>query len=77
MYSVFVLMCMGFGLLSANWLMGGMTLGAISIVMIFRTPLEEKMLLDFFGEPYRAYMQRTGRYLPRMVKYPRGWASAS
>ena len=77
MYSVFVLMCMGFGLLSANWLMGAMTLGAVSIVMVFRTPLEEKMLLDFFGEQYRAYMQRTGRYFPRIATFRRDWASAS
>jgi protein-S-isoprenylcysteine O-methyltransferase Ste14 len=29
-----------------------------------RIPKEERMLLEKFGEEYRAYMKRTGRLLP-------------
>ncbi len=31
-----------------------------------RTPLEEQKLIEAFGDEYRAYMQRTGRYLPKL-----------
>lgn len=31
-----------------------------------RIPREERMLLDQFGEEYHAYMERTGRLLPRL-----------
>ncbi len=31
-----------------------------------RTPLEEEMLIARFGEDYKSYMQRTGRYLPKL-----------
>jgi protein-S-isoprenylcysteine O-methyltransferase Ste14 len=33
--------------------------------MYVRVPKEEQMMLDEFGEEYQAYMQRTGRFLPR------------
>ena len=75
MYSVFVIMTIGFGLLTANLMLAGFLLGAVAVVMIFRTPLEEKMLVDHFGDHYRAYMQRTGRYLPKIFAYRRGLAS--
>jgi protein-S-isoprenylcysteine O-methyltransferase Ste14 len=31
-----------------------------------RVPHEEQMMIDQFGEEYQAYMQRTGRILPRL-----------
>lgn len=33
--------------------------------ILTRTAKEEAMLLERFGEAYRAYMRRTGRYFPR------------
>jgi protein-S-isoprenylcysteine O-methyltransferase Ste14 len=30
-----------------------------------RTPIEEARLVERFGDEYRSYMQRTGRYLPK------------
>lgn len=35
-------------------------------VIIFRTPLEETELIARFGDEYRAYTARTGRYWPRL-----------
>jgi protein-S-isoprenylcysteine O-methyltransferase Ste14 len=31
-----------------------------------RTPREEEKLIEKFGDQYRAYMSRTGRFLPRI-----------
>ncbi len=59
---------MGFGaglaLLSANWVF--LALAVLIVVGAFlRVPKEERMLLERFGADYRAYMQRTGRFLPK------------
>ncbi len=44
-----------------------------SIVLIYaRIGKEEKMLLEQFGDEYRAYMKRTGRLLPRFRQYIQG-----
>lgn len=54
----------GIALLVANWFF--IALLAISIVvLILRIPKEEQMMVEEFGEEYRAYMQRTGRFLPK------------
>ena len=36
-----------------------------AILYLVRTPREEKMMCEVFGESYRDYMQRTGRLWPR------------
>jgi protein-S-isoprenylcysteine O-methyltransferase Ste14 len=35
-------------------------------VILYRTPIEEAELIARFGDEYRAYMARTGRYWPRL-----------
>ncbi len=35
-------------------------------MLAIRTPKEEQMLIERFGQQYRDYMARTGRFLPRM-----------
>ena len=51
-------------LLTANWLIGLMSL-AVYGLLLWRTPLEEAELLDRFGREYTDYCQRTGRFWPR------------
>jgi protein-S-isoprenylcysteine O-methyltransferase Ste14 len=34
-------------------------------VMILRAPWEERMMMEGFGEEYRSYLRRTGRFLPQ------------
>jgi protein-S-isoprenylcysteine O-methyltransferase Ste14 len=52
-------------LLTANWLIGACSLFVLALLAI-RTPKEEKMLIDRFGQSYRDYMAKTGRFFPRI-----------
>jgi protein-S-isoprenylcysteine O-methyltransferase Ste14 len=54
----------GVALVTANWVF---VVTAVAVIggMMARVPREEQMMLDEFGEEYRVYMERTGRYFPR------------
>jgi protein-S-isoprenylcysteine O-methyltransferase Ste14 len=52
-------------LLTANWLIGLSGLVALTLLVV-RTTKEEQMLIARFGEEYRRYMARTGRFVPRL-----------
>lgn len=54
----------GFALVTAHWIFVFLAI-AVIIGMAARVPKEEKMLINQFGDEYRKYMDRTGRYLPR------------
>jgi len=64
LYTVGFLAFTGLSLLAANWFIFAMLLLSFA-VLVRRTPIEERRLIEKFGEEYRAYMQRTGRFLPR------------
>jgi protein-S-isoprenylcysteine O-methyltransferase Ste14 len=49
--------------LTANWLIGLTSLIVLSFLAV-RTPKEEQMLIERFGQQYRDYMDRTGRFTP-------------
>jgi protein-S-isoprenylcysteine O-methyltransferase Ste14 len=51
-------------LVTANWVF---ILFAVAMTawLPVRVPKEEQMMLEEFGEKYEAYMQRTGRFLPK------------
>jgi protein-S-isoprenylcysteine O-methyltransferase Ste14 len=41
--------------------------GALPLILILlRTPVEEARLIETFGDEYRDYMKRTGRFLPKI-----------
>jgi len=54
------------GLLLQSWLAGWAGLVTVAPLYLVRTPREEKMVCEFFGESYRDYMGRTGRLWPRL-----------
>ena len=54
-------------LLTANLLIGLGCLVVLSMLAI-RTPKEEQALLKRFGQSYLDYMDRTGRFIPRIPK---------
>ena len=53
-------------LLLQNWIAGLSGFVSFALLYFLRVPREEQMMLEEFGEPYRAYMERTGRVIPRL-----------
>jgi protein-S-isoprenylcysteine O-methyltransferase Ste14 len=66
MYAAIFLFAVAQAFLLQNWLAGWAGLVTVAILYFVRTPREEKMMCEFFGESYRNYMQRTGRLWPRL-----------
>ena len=65
MYTTFFMISLSFALITANGLITILCLlFAILLPSIIKN--EEQTLLEKFGVDYREYMQRTGRFLPRM-----------
>ena len=62
-YVCMALFVLSLGLVAANWFM--LAAGVVVFTMlVIRTRIEEEKLLARFGDPYRAYLKRTGRFLP-------------
>ena len=54
-------------LVAANWFL--LATGALLVtMMVIRTRTEEKHLLARFGDSYRSYMERTGRFFPARTR---------
>ena len=53
-------------LLLQNWVAGWAGLALFAPLYVLRVPREERMMLDRFGEEYRARMNRTGRLVPHL-----------
>jgi len=51
-------------LLTTNWLIGVSSV-LVLLLLAIRTPKEEQLLIDRFGDDYRKYMATTGRFFPR------------
>lgn len=64
MYTSFFVLLATYSVLTTNWLIGLLGLG-YSLLIVERAGHEERMLIERFGDEYRAYMQRTGRFVPR------------
>jgi protein-S-isoprenylcysteine O-methyltransferase Ste14 len=65
LYSTGLLFYFSLTLLTGLWWLGAGGLIPLSVLM-WRTPREEARLVEVFGDEYRAYMRRTGRFLPRL-----------
>ena len=59
------LFAVGTSLVAANWFLFVSSVLFICLIVI-RTRIEEENLLTRFGGSYRAYMERTGRFMPRL-----------
>jgi protein-S-isoprenylcysteine O-methyltransferase Ste14 len=58
------------GLMLENWLAGWSVVPAFAAMYFLRTPREERLMCEAFGDQYRAYMRQTGRLLPRFFAGP-------
>lgn len=68
MYASIFLWCLAQGLMLQNWLAGWYAFGAFALMYFIRTPREEQMMRDIFGQKYVEYIQRTGRLLPKFTR---------
>jgi protein-S-isoprenylcysteine O-methyltransferase Ste14 len=64
MYAAFWLWALAQVLLLPNWIAGPAGLVGFGILFFGRVRREEQMMLDKFGDEYRAYMARTKRIIP-------------
>ena len=62
--TVFLFMT-GMSLLCATWPVA-LLMGAVLVLLAVRTPLEERKLIERFGNAYVAYAGRTGRFIPKL-----------
>jgi protein-S-isoprenylcysteine O-methyltransferase Ste14 len=67
LYTIGSSLIISFGLISDNWFICLLAVLAF-IAMAIRTPKEEANLIEKFGDEYRDYMKRTGRFLPKMIR---------
>ncbi len=64
-YVAFGLAVLAISLVTANWFLFAVGLGA-AILLVLRTRKEEENLMQRFGVDYRQYMRKTGRFFPRV-----------
>jgi protein-S-isoprenylcysteine O-methyltransferase Ste14 len=64
MYTAFFMWAVAQALLLPNWIAGPAGLIGFGTLFLFRVAREERMMLDSFGDEYRAYMKRTARLIP-------------
>ena len=65
-YAAMWLWAIAQSLLMENWVAGFSLAVCFLPLYLTRVPQEEKMLIAYYGEKYQAYMENTGRILPRL-----------
>jgi protein-S-isoprenylcysteine O-methyltransferase Ste14 len=65
LYTFGALLIVSIVLMTGLWWLAVGALVPIAI-LLFRTPIEEARLVETFGDEYRDYMKRTGRFFPRL-----------
>jgi protein-S-isoprenylcysteine O-methyltransferase Ste14 len=68
MYASIFLWGLAQALLLPNWLAGWSAFVPFLVMYVIRTPREEQMMCQIFGDEYREYMRKTGRLFPRLTK---------
>lgn len=67
MYTSFFLLGISQFLLIPNWLVGLAGIAGAGVLFAFRVAREERMMLESFGDEYRAYMAHTKRIVPWII----------
>ncbi len=66
-YTAGMLLFAGTMLALGNWLSVAIVLGISILSYLYRVRVEERALVETLGDPYRAYMQRTKRFIPGIL----------
>jgi protein-S-isoprenylcysteine O-methyltransferase Ste14 len=66
MYAAHLLWGIAQVFLLQNWIAGFSMLVTFLPEYLYRPRVEERMMIEHFGDEYRQYMERTGRYLPKL-----------
>ena len=66
-YTAYFMILLGIGIALGSWLSVAILFAVPCFVFVRRVQAEEKALLETIGEPYRAYMSRTKRFIPFLV----------
>ncbi len=66
LYTSGIIFFAALSLVAATWFFAAL-MAVLAVPLIIRTRREEAMLVERFGDAYRAYMQRTGRFFPRLT----------
>ena len=70
-YDSAALLMVAVSMIAANWFL--LVMGVVAFcLLIIRTRTEEANLVARFGDSYRTYMERTGRFLPGIGANRRG-----
>ena len=64
MYAAILVWATSLGFVMANWVPIIFAVSA-GLLLVVRVPREEQMMLEQFGDEYREYMNRTGRFIPK------------
>lgn len=65
LYTFGTLLIVSIVLMTGLWWLAVGALVPIGI-LLYRTPIEEARLIETFGDEYRDYMKRTGRFFPKL-----------
>ena len=68
-YDAITLLILASSLMAANWFLF-VTGSLVVLLIVIRTGTEEAHLLARFGDAYRTYARRTGRFLPKWSSEP-------
>lgn len=66
LYTFGTLFFLSFALMADSWFIAFMAV-LLLVLLSLRLPNEEAHLIEKFGDDYREYMQRTGRFLPKII----------
>ena len=63
-YAAYIVFMTSIALVTANWFFIALLVVSV-VVLALRIPKEEQMLIEVFGDEYKAYIQRTGGLFPK------------
>lgn len=66
LYSFGILLFISIALVSDSWYLGIIGIGFQIFLIYARIPLEEKMLIEHFGNEYELYIEKTGSFFPKI-----------